>query len=103
MILRNFVKKTLGLSESVRVESLELKVRKLEKEVSNWKGQANVDATENLFLTTKLQKIRIILGSDDKCFSKFTRDQIKEMSIEEFRAVESEIDKDVSEGKLFLQ
>jgi hypothetical protein len=74
----------------------------LQNDVSNWKGQANVDATENLLLKKKLHEIRITLGKDDECFSRFTRKQIENMSIEEFREVESEIDKDVADGKLFL-
>jgi regulator of replication initiation timing len=103
MILRNFVKKTLGLCENKYAEGLQANIRVLEKNVSDWKGQANVDATENLFLVSKLKKIREVMGNDDRCFSKFTRSQIEDMSIEEFRAVESEIDKDVLNGKLFLR
>lgn len=102
-MIRNWVKKVFGLSENDYTEGLRVDIWKLKKEVSDWKGQANVDATENLYLTTKLHKIRTIMGEDDKCFSKFTRTQIEDMSIEEFVTVEPEIDKDVADGKLFLQ
>lgn len=102
-MIRNWVKRVFGFSETGHVDGLEAKIRKLEKKVSDVEGQANVDAAENLYLTTKLHKIRIIMGNDDKCFSRFSRDQIEEMSIEEFNSVEPEIDKDYADGKIFLQ
>jgi hypothetical protein len=103
MILRKLVKKFLHLDESSEVTWLQKEVQELTIERNHWKGQANVDATENLYFKQKIQKVRMILGEDDECFSKFSRDQIRDMSIEEFRKVEAEIDKDVANGKLFLQ
>lgn len=84
-------------------EYLIRELRLSNKNRDEWKGQANVDATENIVLKAKLKKIRDLIGKDDEVFSKFSRDQIEDMSIEEFRKVESEIDKDEATGKLFLQ
>jgi hypothetical protein len=99
------VKKLFGSKKVEQIchcDVLRQTILSLQDDVSNWKGQANVDATENLVLKKKLHDIRISLGKDDECFSRFTRKQIENMSIEEFRSVESEIDKDVADGKLFL-
>jgi hypothetical protein len=91
-----------GVKQIDYCDVLRQTILSLQEDVANWKGQANVDATENLILKKKLHEIRITLGKDDECFSRFTRKQIENMSIEEFRQVESEIDKDVADGKLFL-
>jgi hypothetical protein len=117
MFLRNCIKKVLGLEEADTVADLTGRIRTFaskldecrmqlqEAEIGRdgWKGQANVDATENLFLANKLKEVRKALGKDDECFSRFSRDQIKDMSLEEFRHVEKEIDQDVNDGKRFLQ
>lgn len=110
MILRKLVKKTLGLCENTEAEALRHHIREmrksndvLQRKIRLVEGQANIDRTEVLRLKCKLRNIRDVLGEDDECFSRFTRYQINDMSIEEFRRVESEIDKDVSNGKLFLQ
>jgi hypothetical protein len=73
------------------------------EEMHGLKGHVNVFKTENLILKKKLHEVRRILGRDDEVFSKWTRDQIEAMSIEEFNSVESQIDQDVMDKKLFLQ
>ena len=109
MILRKLVKKTLGLCENTEVEALKhhiCEMRKsnyaLQRKLRLVEGQANVDVAEHTYFKEKLRKIREVLGEDDRCFSRFTRDQISDMSREEFNSVEAEIDQDVLDGKLFL-
>ncbi len=103
MILREFVKKLLKLEELNQEDNLGIKVMKLEEEVSGMKGQIRVDEAEITNLKSKLHCIRDILGKDDNTFSDFTRTQIDRMSIEEFVKVESKIDQDVIDGKIFLR
>jgi hypothetical protein len=99
MFLRNYIKKFFGC----QAEWLRNQLRQAEKERHEWQSQANVDATENLFLKKKLQEVRKLLGLDDECFSKYTRDQIEDMELDEFRQVKNEIDQDITCGKQFLQ
>jgi hypothetical protein len=103
-ILKKFFGSKEDREETVcQAEWLRKELREAEKERHAWQSQANVDATENLFLKKKLQEIRKLLGADDECFSKYTRDQIEEMELDEFVKIEHLIDKDVADGKLFLQ
>lgn len=102
MILREFVKKLLKLEEPNEEHDLRAKNRILDKEVTGVKGQMEVDEAEINNLKKKLWEIRRILGKDDKTFSDYTRKQIDKMSIKEFTKVESEIDQDVIDGKIFL-
>jgi hypothetical protein len=99
------LKKFFGSKEEVpcQADFLRRELRQAEKERHEWQSQANVDATENLFLKKKLQEVRKLLGADDECFSKYTRNQIEDMELDEFVKVEHLIDKDVADGKLFLQ
>ena len=110
MILRKLVKKVLSLDESTEVMKLKSRVEwykgkldESEDEKLKWKGQANVDATECLALKKKLRDIRVVLGGDDEVFSKYSRDQIRDMDLDEFYKIEHLIDQDISDGKLFLQ
>ncbi len=103
MFLRNYIKKFLDLDESTAVDEYKRQLREAEIERDNWKSQANLDAVENIFLANKLKKLREVLGKDDECFSRFTRGQIRDMSIDAFRQVENEIDQDVAGGKRLLQ
>jgi hypothetical protein len=95
--------KRIEVSKSYTTDDLRYRLRKAEKNRDEWKGQANVDATENISLKAKLKKIRTILGEDDEVFSKYSRSQIEDMELEEFIKIEHLIDKDVADGKLFLQ
>ncbi len=105
-MLRKWIKKYIGQTDYKIVDSninLRQEVEELKKEVSGLKGQVKVDKTEALHLKEKLQRIRDLIGRDDECFSKWTRKQIEEMSISEFVAIESEIDQDIIDGKIFLR
>jgi hypothetical protein len=74
-----------------------------DKEISRLKGQLEVDNAEITNLKAKLFQVRQILGKDDLTFSRFTRKEIDEMSVEGFNAVESEIDQDIIDKKIFLE
>jgi hypothetical protein len=95
--------KRIAISTTDTIDELRCKLEKSEKNRAQWRGQANVDATENIALKSRLKAIRDLLGKDDETFSRYTRDQIEDMSIEEFRQAEPEIDQDIQDGKLFLQ
>jgi hypothetical protein len=100
------LKKMFGEKDSSvcwKEQSLKRDLREAEKNRDEWKSQANVDATENLSLKKKLHGIRVLLGKDDEVFSKFSRNQIEKMELDEFVKVEHLIDQDVADGKLFLQ
>jgi len=105
-MLRKFVLKHFGKSDYKLIDSninLRATVEELEEEVSGLKGQVKVDKAEVLHLKSKMVRIRELMGRDDEAFSRFTRSQIEAMSIEDFNAVESEIDEDMLDGKIFLQ
>jgi len=106
-LFKKWLKRALDSRKAIEVpcqaEHLRRELSISNKNRDEWKGQANVDATENLALKQKLKNIRDLLGKDDEVFSKYSRSQIEDMSIEEFTKLEHLIDKDVFEGKLFLQ
>jgi hypothetical protein len=101
MILREFVKRLLNLREADI--GLEDKVAKLNELAHSKESQLEINEAEIIHLKSKLSKIRKLIGRDDECFSRFTRKQIDDMSIGEFVKLESKIDQDVDDGKIFLQ
>ena len=101
MILREFIKRTLNLGEpdlDIRAE-----VKDLKEKVSDLKDQVEIKQVEILHLKEKLVRVRELIGRDDECFSIFRTKQIEKMSIGDFNEVESEIDKDMADGKIFLR
>ncbi len=98
-----FTKKTVKFEMVDSNINLRTKVIELENEVSGLKGQVRVDKAEVLHLKSKMARIRELMGRDDETFSRFTRKQIATMSMEDFNDAESEIDKDMLDGKIFLQ
>jgi predicted nucleic acid-binding Zn-ribbon protein len=105
-MLRKFVMRHFGKTDYKLIDSninLRSSVVELEQEVSDLKGQVKVDQAEVLHLKSKMVRIRELMGRDDEAFSRFTRKQIEAMSIEDFNDAESEIDKDMVDGKIFLQ